>query len=194
MKGQNPTFTVFTGPMFSSKTSRLLAALERFKLQGKRVMVFKPSVDDRYSDTDVVTHSGWRQPALVVKDGAAILQLLTEANEPPDVVAVDEAFMLSGVAEVLIWLYQSGISVVVSTLDLSSTAKSFHEVEKLLPWATHVEKCSAVCTLCGRDAHYTHKKQVATEDLIQVGGAETYEARCFRHHIAVDKRPQIHEG
>lgn len=193
MSGQNPTFTVFCGSMFSSKTSKLLAALERFKLQGKKVMVFKPSVDDRYSDTDVVTHSGWRQPAIVVKDGAAILQVLTEADEPPDVVAVDEAFMLNGVAEVLTWLYQSGISVVVSTLDLSSTAKPFHEVEKLLPWATNIEKCSAVCTMCGRDAFYTHKKHVASEELIQVGGAELYEARCFRHHIAVDKRPKIHE-
>jgi thymidine kinase len=190
MSGQNPSLTVYVGPMFGSKTTKLLLELERFKHQKKRVMVFKPAIDVRYSEGEIVSHSGWRHVAITVKEGADILEALSEADEAPEVVAIDEAFMISGAAEVLIWLYRTGISIVVSTLDLSATGKAFPEVEKLLPWATYVEKCSAVCTECGRDAYYTHKKQVSGEE-IEVGGSEMYEPRCFRHHLAIDNRPKI---
>jgi thymidine kinase len=192
MSGQNPTLTVFVGPMFSGKTTKLLSALERFKFQRKAIVVFKPAMDDRYSEEEIVSHSGWRHAAVTVKEGSDILEVLSNQDAPPDVVAVDEAFMVPGIAEVLVWLFKSGISVVVSTLDLSFSAKPFHEVEKLLPWATHIEKCAAVCTECGRDAFYTHKKQITNEEN-EIGGAELYESRCFRHHLAVDKRPKIHD-
>lgn len=190
---QNPALMVFVGPMFGSKTTKLLSTLERFKLQHKNVMVFKPAIDDRYSNEEIVSHLGWRHSAMTVKEGADILEALSNAEEHPDVVAVDEAFMIPGIAEVLIWLYRTGISVVVSTLDLSSGAKPFPEVAKLLPWATYIEKCSAVCLVCGRDAYYTHMKQTIGDDEIQVGGAELYEPRCFRHHLSVDNRPKVHE-
>ena len=180
--GQNPTFTVYTGPMFGGKTTALLSDIERFKLQKKHVVAFKPAVDDRYSDTEIVSHSGWRHAARTVKEGPDILQALADSEQSPDVVAVDEAFMVKGVAEVLIWLYRSGISIIVSTLDLTYAGKAFHEVEKLLPWATYVKKCPAVCSECGRDAYYTHRKQVdASEEEIEIGGAELYEPRCWRH-------------
>lgn len=190
----NPTFTVFCGPMFSSKTTKLLSALERFKYQHKRVVVFKPSLDDRYSPSEVVSHSGWSYPATTVKTGADILEALSQLDDEPDVVAVDEAFMIPSIAKVLVWLYCHGISIVVSTLDMAAQGKPFPEVEHLLPWATHVEKCTAVCTVCGRDAFYTHKKQVGDGDerTIEVGGAELYEPRCFQHHLAIDKREKIH--
>jgi thymidine kinase len=190
-----PTFTVFCGPMFGGKTSKLLVALERFKYQHKRIAVFKPNMDDRYSIEDVVSHSGWKVPALTVKVGADILELLAESDENPHVIAVDEAFMIPGIAEVLTWLYRNGFTIVVSTLDLSATGKPFHEVEKMLPWATHVEKCSAVCTVCGSDALYTHKKQLGGDE-IEVGGGELYEPRCVKchpfilNHELVTKPPQ----
>ncbi len=181
--------------MFSSKTTKLLSALERFKYQRKRVAVFKPSIDDRYSTGEVVSHSGWSAVATGVKTGADILEILAQMPDEPDVVAVDEAFMIPNIAEVLVWLYRNGVSVVVATLDISSQGKAFHEVERLLLWATHIEKCASVCTVCGRDAFYTHKKQIDDKDDIvvtgtevHVGGAELYEPRCFSHHIAVDKR------
>ena len=190
MSGNNPTMTVYVGPMFSAKTSRLLLDLERFKYQHKRSFVFKPSLDDRYSSDEVVSHTGWRHEATTIKEGADLVRVLAEATETPDVVAVDEAFMLPGIADVLIWLYRSGITVVVSSLDMSYAGKPFKEVERLLPWATRIEKCTAVCTECGREAHYTHKKQTSGEE-IEVGGAELYEPRCFRHHVVIDRRPAI---
>lgn len=175
--------------MFSGKSSRLLLELERLKYQHKRVSVFKPVLDDRYSPNEVVTHGGWSAPATVVRTGADILGALEELAEEPHVVAVDEAFMIPNVAEVLTWLFCNGVSIIVSTLDMGAHGRPFPEVEKLLPWATKVEKCPAVCTVCGSDAHYTHKKQGDGEDerIIDVGGAELYEPRCFSHAPAINK-------
>src|SRR3990167_1517334 len=121
----DPTYNVFVGPMFSSKTSRLLMELERYKHQHRMVECFKPKIDDRYSEEDIVSHSGWRTKAHCVKSGTDILGVLADAEREAHVVAVDEAFMIPGVAEVLSWLYKNGISIVVSSLDLSSTGKSF---------------------------------------------------------------------
>lgn len=188
----NPEFIIYTGPMFSGKTSRLLSTLEKYKYQHKKIVVFKPSIDDRYSSSEVVTHSGWKISAVCVKTGADILEHLSNLEENPHVIAVDEAFMAPGVAEVLIWLYKSGFTIVVSSLEMSAAAKPFAEIEKMLPWATLVEKCTAVCTVCGRDAHYTHKKQTGGDE-IEVGGAELYEPRCALHFPAMFNM-RIHEN
>lgn len=166
--------------MFSSKTSSLLALLEKYKYQHKKIVVFKPRIDDRYSVSEVVTHSGWKVPAVCVKSGAEILEYLTNLDMAPQIVAVDEAFMIPGSADTLVWLYTFGFTVVVSSLEMSSTGKPFTEIEKMLPWATHVQKCTAVCTVCSRDAHFTHKKQIGGEE-IEVGGSELYEPRCAQH-------------
>lgn len=190
----NPEFIIFTGPMFSSKTTRMLSTLERYKYQKKRIAVFKPKLDDRYSRDEVVSHSGWSVEATTITEGADLLEALSEMENAPDVIAVDETFMINGIAEVLTWLYRSGFTVVVSTLDISATGKPFSEVEKMMPWATHIKKCSAICTVCGRDAYYTHKKQVDDESEIQVGGAELYEPRCFRHHAVIDLRTDLAKG
>lgn len=176
----NPEFIVYCGPMFSSKTSSLLTTLEKYKYQHKKIEVFKPNIDDRYSKSEVVTHGGRSIQAVCVKTGAEILEYLTSLENEPQVVAVDEAFMIPGAAETLIWLYTYGFTVVVSSLEMSSSGKIFHEIEKMLPWATQVHKCTAVCTACGRDAHFTHKKQVGGEE-IEVGGSELYEPRCAQH-------------
>lgn len=189
----NPEFIIYTGPMFGSKTSRLLSTLEKYKYQKKKIVVFKPNIDDRYSASEVVTHSGWKTPAICVKTGADILEYLTDANDSPQVVAVDEAFMIPGIAESLIFLFKNGFTVVVSSLEMSATGKPFHEIEKMMVWATQVEKCTAVCTVCGRDAHYTHKKQLGGDE-IEVGGAELYEPRCFSHFPSIDNRSRIHEN
>ena len=185
-----PEFVVYTGPMFSSKTSKLLSSLERYKYQHKKINIYKPEIDDRYSASDVITHGGIKMPAVCVKSGVDIIEHLATMEENPHVVAVDEAFMIPGVAETLVWLYRNGYSILVSSLELSATGTAFAEIEKLMPWATRVEKCTAVCTVCGRDAHYTHKKQLGGDE-IEVGGSELYEPRCFLHHTLVDIRNKI---
>jgi len=177
----NPTFTIYTGPMFSAKTTSLLSTLDRYKYQGKKIMVFKPKLDDRYNINDISTHSGWTFPAICVKFGSDVLEKIAEAEINPHVVAVDEAFMIPGISEVLVWLYRRGYNIVVSSLDLSATGKPFEEIEKMLPWATKIKKLSAVCVVCNKDAYYTYKKQTGGEE-IEVGGVELYEARCIKCH------------
>lgn len=180
----NPTFTVYTGPMFSAKTTSLLSTLDRYKYQGKKIAAFKPQLDGRYSVDDISTHGGWKFPAMCVKTGSDILEKLASLDENPQVIAVDEAFMIPGVAQVLVWLYRSGYTIVVSSLDLSATGKPFDEIEKMLPWATKVEKLSAVCVVCNKDAYYSYKKQVGGDE-IEVGGAELYEPRCVKCHPSI---------
>lgn len=182
-----PEFIVYTGPMFSSKTSRLLASLERYKYQHKRIVIYKPEIDDRYGDTEVITHAGAKMPAVCVKTGTDIIEHLATLDENPHVIAVDEAFMIPGVAETLVWLFRNGYTIAVSSLEISATGTTFPEMEKLFSWATKIEKCTGVCTVCGRDAHYTHKKQLGGDE-IEVGGEELYEPRCFLHHLSIDIR------
>ena len=179
MSSRNPTFVIYTGPMFGTKTSRLLSALDRYKYQSKDIVAFKPLVDVRYSNDHIVTHNGWKFPATAVSTGTELLAHLANLDQEPHVVAVDEAFMIPGVADALIWLYKDvGLDVVVSSLELSAQGKPFHEIKEMMPWATEVVKCASVCAVCGRDAPYTHKKEV-NEDEIQVGGSEIYEPRCW---------------
>ena len=75
------------------------------------------------------------------------------------------------------------MSVVVSSIEMSASCKVFPEIEQILPWATKIEKCTAVCVVCGEDAPYTHRK-VSDLAEITVGGAELYEPRCWSHHAS----------
>ena len=144
-------------------------------------------MDDRYSESSIVTHSGWKLSAISVTSGDEILAHIQKANlSKGDVIAVDELFMIEGAAAALISAYCKGYNVVVSTLDLSAQLTAFEEVNKLLPWATHITKCTAVCTMCGNDAQYTLKKRALSgkhkKQIIEIGGKEKYEPRCFKHH------------
>jgi thymidine kinase len=166
--------------MFGSKTTRLFAVLDRYKYQKRKIVAFKPSIDSRYSKTKISTHSGASMEARTVKNGMEIHQFISHHDEY-DVIAVDEAFMIPGISWVLIDLFKEGKTIVVSSLDLSATGNAFEEMEAMFPWATCIEKCPAVCTVCSADAYYTHRK-VNDIDEITVGGAELYEPRCWQHH------------
>ena len=174
-----PEFIIFAGPMFGSKTTRLLAAVDRYRYQHKRIQAFKPGIDNRYAESQIVTHSGGKISAMVVNSGLEILEHIKRKDI--DVVAVDEAFMIEGVSEALVEIFKSGITVVVSSLDLSANCKIFPEMEKLMCWATKIEKCPAVCPICGGDAYYTFKKIEDNEEIL-VGGSDIYEPRCWNHH------------
>ena len=169
-----PEFTVYTGPMFGSKTTRMLSVLERASYQNKKVIAFKPKMDDRYAESEIVTHTGLKFPAINVNSGEEIESLA----EDHDVVGVDEAFMIDGVAESLLRLYKKGKSIVVSSIQISATGQVFQEIKDVLPWATKIEICPAVCVKSGYDAYYTVKKSETTGE-IQVGGSDIYEPRAW---------------
>jgi thymidine kinase len=177
-------FVIFTGPMFGGKTTRLCSAIERYRLKQKKVFTFKPLRDTRYDPEgqSIVTHKGYEMNSSPIVAAEEIYVHLEKRNAISGVVALDEAFMVDGSAEVLIDLYKTGFTILVSSLQLSSDLKPFEEMAKMLPWATRVEVCPAVCTICGADAYYTYKKDGNFTDEIEVGGKELYEPRCAMHH------------
>lgn len=175
-----PEFIIFTGPMFGSKTTRLLATLDRFRYQNRNIVCFKPMMDDRYSSGEICTHSGGKISAICVKTGEDILKYIMD-NSGIQVIAVDEAFMIDGSATALLSLFREGKTVVVSSLQLSASGNVFEEIRDMMPWATKIEVCPAVCPISGQDAYYTHRKFSGLDE-ITVGGSELYEPRSWFHH------------
>jgi thymidine kinase len=189
---KSPELKIFTGPMFGGKTTRMLAALERYRYQNKTTILFKPNIDDRYSDSKVVTHKGQEYTSILVKSGEEIL----EQGALHDVVGVDEMFLIPGSAECLISLYKQGKTVLVSSLQLSSTSaflqkgyEPFDEMVKLMPWATHIEVCPAICYKCDRDAYYT-ERLCKEEKKFLIGGAESYQPVCYKHSVMGKSSPK----
>ena len=180
----NPELRIYTGPMHGGKTTRLLSALERYTYQKKKVVLFKPVIDDRYSVDCVVSHSGAEWEAYRVDNGEDISFLVRQ--ECAQVVGIDEAFMIPGSAEAAIGLYASGVTVMISSLQLSYEGTPFDEMSKILPYATSVEVCPAVCARCDSDAYFT-KRTSGGKNIIEVGGSESYEPRCFKHYEELKK-------
>jgi len=178
----NPRFIVYCGPMFSSKSTRLIADVERYRLQGRNILCFKPKMDERYQQSKITTHNGASIEARLVITGDDILNIVASLETLPDVIAVDEVFMIENSSTALIKLFRTGISIVVASIDLSASCMPFAEVAAMLPFATKVIKCTAVCTTCGDNAPYTHRKFQNKNDEIVVGGSELYEPSCFKHH------------
>lgn len=182
--------TVYVGPMWGQKSSKLLLSVEKERHAGREIHAFKPLIDNRYASDEIVTHMGWSVPAVCVKTGADIERHMLENAKDfnNSLIVVDELFMIPGVADTLVWFFKQGVDVAVATLDLSYACKPFEEVSKLLPWATHVEKCPSACSVCGHDAFYTYRKvDGAPDSEVAVGGKETYEPRCRKHHPGMDE-------
>ncbi len=97
-------FVIYTGPMWSGKTTRLTAAVERHRIRRTEVLCFKPEIDGRYADSSIVTHSGSRMDAVPVSTGNQILQHVRDRK--PGAVAVDEAFMIEGCADALVEVFR----------------------------------------------------------------------------------------
>ncbi len=179
-------FVLYVGPMFSGKTTSLLAELDRYKFKNKKILLIKPKIDERYSVSKVCTHSGQSMDSVSINYindfKSAGINLLNY-----DVLAVDEAFMIPNISNFLKSLYAQGMTIVVSSLDLSSSLEPFDEIQKMMPYATEIYKCTSICGKenCYNDAHLTYKLDGVGERAsgeIEVGGAEMYEPRCHAHH------------
>jgi thymidine kinase len=173
---KNPQFVIFTGPMFGGKTTSMLSKLERAKYQKKKIALFKPKRDVRYTFGKVMSHTGFSWDAQNVSNGEEILGLANGA----EIIAVDEAFMIPGAAEALITLFKRGKTIYVSSIQLSAKGEPFEEIQKMFPWATKVEVCPAVCPISGQDAYYTIAKTQGLEN-IHVGGDDLYEPRSYHY-------------
>lgn len=170
---------VICGPMFSGKTEELIRRLRRAGYARQKVQVFKPSVDDRYSTREVVSHSEQRLDAIALSSASQILDHLDPST---DVVGIDEVqFFDEGVIDVVEALAGRGARVLVAGLDTDYRGEPFGPVPSLMARAEYVTKLLAICVRCGSPANRS-LRVTKSESLVEVGATEHYEAVCRRCH------------
>ena len=176
---------VISGCMFAGKTEELIRRINVLSYAKKNIIVFKPKIDNRYSDSEIVSHSGAKVPCLVVEKAQDILKKIEADTE---VVAIDEVqFFDKDIVEVCEYLADKGIRVMVAGLDKDFRGESFGVMPELLTRAEFVTKLTAVCAKCGAPATRTQRlvngKPAGFEDpIVMVGADESYEPRCRHCH------------
>ena len=176
---------VVCGSMFSGKTEELIRRVKRAQIARKRVQVFKPAIDIRYSTEHVSSHDGIRAQAVPVVNAAEIADLLSADTE---VIAIDEVqFLDASVIMLCETLAAEGRRVIVAGLDQDFRGESFGPMPELMARAEHVDKLQAICVVCGQPASRTQRlingsPATYNDPIILVGATEAYEARCRRCH------------
>lgn len=162
---------VICGSMFSGKTEELIRRLKRAEFAKQKVEIFKPSVDIRYDDEEVVSHQGASIVSTPVP-AAANIPILADGC---DVIGIDEAqFFDDEIVTVCNDLANAGIRVIVAGLDMDFQGKPFGPMPALMATAEYVTKVHAVCTRTGNLAHYSYRKS-ANENLVLLGETDQYE-------------------
>ena len=183
---------VICGCMFAGKTEELIRRLHVLSYAKQKMVVFKPKIDDRYSDHEIVSHSGMKIPCYVVEQAKKILPMIEEDIE---VVAIDEAqFYDRSIVDICDYLADKGIRVMVSGLDTDFRGEAFPVMAELLTHAEFATKLSAVCAKCGAPATRTQRiidgAPASFDDpVILVGANDYYEPRC-RHCHEVTHKPK----
>ncbi|HTK21746.1 MAG TPA: thymidine kinase [Mucilaginibacter sp.] len=165
---------VICGSMFSGKTEELIRRLRRAQIARLKVEIFKPRTDNRFHDTDVVSHDANSIPSTPVDTSSAILLLGSDVQ----VVGIDEAqFFDEELANVCNLLANRGVRVIVAGLDMDFKGKPFGPMPALMAVAESVTKVHAVCVKCGNPALYSYRL-VSNADTVLLGEKESYEPRC----------------
>jgi thymidine kinase len=167
---------VICGSMFSGKTEELIRRLKRAKIANLKVEIFKPSVDTRYHEQDIVSHDEKSIQSTPVDNSQTILLLAGEV----DVVGIDEAqFFDDQLPEVCDQLAVRGIRVIVAGLDMDFSGQPFGQIPYLLAKAEYITKLHAICVKCGNIANYSYRKSGQSGKIL-LGEKDMYEPRC-RH-------------
>jgi thymidine kinase len=193
---QDGWIEVVSGVMFSGKSEELLRRVRRALIAKKRVQVFKSHLDDRYGGVFTISsHDGHEAEAIPVSTS---VQIAEAVREDVEVVAIDEAqFLDEGVVNVANALADRGIRVIVAGTDMDFRGEPFGSIPQLLAIAEKVDKLHAICVRCGdlatRNQRLIDGRPAPAEGpTIQVGGAESYEARCRRcHDVPARDRAQV---
>jgi len=165
---------VVCGSMFSGKTEELLRRLTRARIAKQKVEVFKPSVDTRYDEEDVVSHDEKKTTSIPVENASQILFYA----EDFEVVGIDEAqFFGDELVSVCNELANRGKRVIVAGLDMDYTGKPFGPIPQLMATAEYVTKVHAICMRCGNLANYSHRT-VKNDKLVVLGETDAYEPLC----------------
>jgi thymidine kinase len=175
--------TVVCGPMFASKTTELLKRILWARNgQHKAVLVVKPAFDDRFSTTKIVSHDGLSVDAHAITQWDEVKALADDA----DMVCLDEVQFFTAphftgeIVEIICGLLDAGKEVVITGLDMDWQGKAFNTTAQLAAMADILLKPQANCTVCGRPAGKTHKKEPNAET-VELGATDLYEARCNEH-------------
>lgn len=163
------------GPMFSGKSEELIRRLRRAIIARKRVQVFKPAIDNRYSDCEIVTHRDTRMKSESVDSARDILSNLDGRTQ---VLGIDESnFFGPDLVDVANQAAGSGMQVIVAGLDTDFMGRPFPPMPDLLAIAESITKMLAICVRCGAPAKHT-QRLLESEELILVAASGAYEARC----------------
>jgi thymidine kinase len=176
-KGSLGWIEVVCGPMFSGKSEELIRRLRRAEIARQRVQIFKPMIDQRYSDDHIVSHSALKIRSTPVKTAA---ELQAKLDVRTEVIGIDEGqFLGNELVDVVVHLADMGKRVIIAGLDTDYLGRPFHPMPELLAVADEIQKTLAICMQCGNPAKHT-QRLVAVDDLIVVGATGMYEARCRR--------------
>ena len=177
IKTQLGWIEVICGSMFSGKSEELIRRLRRAIIAKQRVQIFKPRIDSRYADAEIVSHSEMRLPSLSVESSDELLEKLDHRTE---VVGVDEAqFFDAGLIAAAGRMADQGKRVIVAGLDKDYRGMPFEPIPSLMAVAEDVTKTLAICVRCGSPANNT-QRLVESDELVVVGAQGLYEARCRR--------------
>lgn len=185
LEGSTGSIEVVCGSMFSGKTEELIRRIKRATIARKRVQVFKPKLDNRYSEDEVASHAGLRSRAELVSSSDEIAGLLQDDTQ---VIAIDEVqFFDDGVVALCEQLAAAGKRVIVAGLDQDFRGEPFGPIPTLMAKAEAIDKLHAICVVCGAAASRTQRlingRPASYHDpVIMVGADERYEARCRHHH------------
>lgn len=165
---------VICGSMFSGKTEELIRRLKRAQIAHQRIEIFKPDIDKRYHDQDVVSHDENRIRSTPVTASQNILLLAEDAQ----VIGIDEAqFFDAELPNVAEALAKKGVRVIVAGLDMDFQGQPFGPVPALLSKADYITKLHAICVVCGNIANYSYRKSEEAHKLV-LGEKDKYEPRC----------------
>ena len=178
---------VIVGSMFSGKTEELIRRLTRARIAKQNVEIFKPEIDKRYDELNVVSHNANSIRSIPVQSSSQILMYV----EGMDVVGIDEAqFFDADLPEVCNYIANQGIRVVVAGLDMDFSGKPFGPIPALMATAEYVTKVHAICMRCGDLAHYSHRT-TASEKLVLLGEMDNYEPLCRKCYSETKTSPAL---
>jgi thymidine kinase len=179
---------VICGSMFSGKTEELIRRLKRAKFAKQRVEIFKPAIDTRYSDENVVSHDSHSIASTPIDSSASILLFTSEI----DVVGIDEAqFFDKGLVDVCNQLANNGVRVIIAGLDMDFRGVPFGPMPDLCAIADEVSKVHAICVKCGDLAAYSHRT-VKNDKQVLLGETAEYEPLCRHCYLEATKADGDH--
>jgi thymidine kinase len=189
VRGNAGWIEVIAGSMFSGKSEELIRRLRRARIARQKVQVFKPELDSRFSDNEIVSHSEMRHDSANSRSAA---EILAKVDADTEVVGVDEGqFFDNDLVTVANELARRGVRVIIAGLDQDYTGKPWEPMPQLLAIAEYITKTHAICMKCGQPANYS-QRTFESEERVAVGASDKYEARCRGCFVPHADAPTVH--